>query len=131
MKIKSLSQAILVAQQIFKNRDKIKDVFNDSTSKSEEKKEEMGSGLFSDVKTLREMLAASFKGTYKFPKRTLIYVIAGLVYFINPFDLVPDFILGLGFLDDAAVIAFVVKKLKKEIDKFKKINNYQDVEVIL
>ena len=130
MKIKSLGKALLIAKQIFNNRDKIKDVYNDSTNKASENKDKMGSGLWSDVKTLQSMLKAILNKTYKVPKKTALYVIAGLLYFVNPFDLVPDFVLGLGYLDDAAVLAFVIKKLKKEIDKFKELNSFQDVEVL-
>lgn len=31
-----------------------------------------------------------------------------LVYFITPFDLIPDFLPGIGFVDDAAVLATAV-----------------------
>jgi len=48
----------------------------------------------------------------------LLYALAGVVYFVNPFDILPDFLLGLGFLDDASVIAFVMKSIKSELDRF-------------
>jgi len=130
MKIKSLGKALIIAKQIFNNREKIKEVYNDSTSKATDNKDKMSSGLWSDVKTLQSMLKAILKGSYKVPKKTTLYVIAGLLYFINPLDLMPDFIFGLGFLDDAAVLAFVIKKLKKEIDNFRKDHTFQEVEVL-
>jgi DnaJ-domain-containing protein 1 len=40
----------------------------------------------------------------------------GLLYFINPYDVVPDFLLGLGWLDDLAVFGLVlwwVSRLKR------------------
>jgi uncharacterized membrane protein YkvA (DUF1232 family) len=39
------------------------------------------------------------------PARPRLILIAALAYFVSPFDLVPDIILGLGFLDDASVLA--------------------------
>jgi uncharacterized membrane protein YkvA (DUF1232 family) len=42
------------------------------------------------------------------PKRTKALMFAGLAYFILPIDAVPDVFLGVGFTDDAAVIAAVV-----------------------
>lgn len=42
------------------------------------------------------------------PRRTKALIFAGLAYFILPFDAVPDVFLGVGFTDDAAVIAAVV-----------------------
>ena len=131
MKIKSLQKAYQIAQQIFQNKDKIKDVFNESSQKAEDKKDSMPTGLWSDVKTLLKMLKAWQGGSYKFSKKTILYVIAGLLYFLSPMDLVPDFILGLGFIDDAAVLAIVVKRIRSELEKFKEESVYQDAEVIL
>src|SRR4051794_40625838 len=34
------------------------------------------------------------------PPRSRLILIAALAYFVTPFDIVPDFILGLGFIDD-------------------------------
>jgi uncharacterized membrane protein YkvA (DUF1232 family) len=39
------------------------------------------------------------------PARPRLILIAALAYFVSPFDFVPDIILGLGFLDDASVLA--------------------------
>lgn len=38
------------------------------------------------------------------PFRTKAMLLAALAYFIMPFDVVPDFILGLGFTDDMTVL---------------------------
>ncbi len=38
------------------------------------------------------------------PRKAKGILLAALAYFILPFDLVPDFILGLGFTDDMAVL---------------------------
>ncbi len=42
------------------------------------------------------------------PLRVRAILLAALAYFIMPADLVPDIILGLGFTDDAAVIATAI-----------------------
>ncbi len=38
------------------------------------------------------------------PLRARLTLIGALAYFVSPFDIVPDFIIGLGFLDDASVL---------------------------
>lgn len=38
------------------------------------------------------------------PLRARLTLIGALAYFVAPIDLVPDFIIGLGFLDDASVL---------------------------
>lgn len=48
-------------------------------------------------------------------KRYLPWLIA-LLYFVNPYDLIPDFLLGAGWLDDLAVLGVIfwwVSRLKR------------------
>lgn len=42
-------------------------------------------------------------------------LLASLAYFILPIDVIPDFILGLGFTDDAAVIFGAVAMLRTHL----------------
>ena len=43
------------------------------------------------------------------PFRAKAVLFGALAYFILPFDIIPDFILGLGFTDDAAALALAIK----------------------
>ena len=59
-------------------------------------------------------------GTYRdIPKRSIILVVAALLYLIAPVDIVPDFIPLTGFLDDITVIGFVIKQVSQELEKYK------------
>jgi uncharacterized membrane protein YkvA (DUF1232 family) len=49
------------------------------------------------------------------PRRTKALMFAGLAYFILPFDLIPDVFVGIGYTNDAAVIAAVVALAGKSI----------------
>ena len=42
-------------------------------------------------------------------------VVAGLIYFISPIDVIPDFIPVIGYLDDLGVILAVIKFLGHEL----------------
>ena len=46
-------------------------------------------------------------------------VTAAILYFLMPLDSIPDFILGLGYLDDVTVITFVLSQIQTEIEKYK------------
>jgi uncharacterized membrane protein YkvA (DUF1232 family) len=43
----------------------------------------------------------------------------GLLYFILPTDLIPDFIPVIGYLDDLAILTTIMNSLKKEIDEYR------------
>ena len=45
-------------------------------------------------------------------------VVAALVYFISPLDVIPDFIPFVGYLDDLGVIAWTIRFLGKEIKAY-------------
>jgi uncharacterized membrane protein YkvA (DUF1232 family) len=42
-----------------------------------------------------------------------------IIYFVNPFDLIPDFIPVIGYLDDVAVIALAVASIHNDLDDFR------------
>jgi uncharacterized membrane protein YkvA (DUF1232 family) len=42
------------------------------------------------------------------PSRVKAVLIAALAYFVLPVDAIPDFVAGLGFTDDAAVLAMAI-----------------------
>ena len=63
-----------------------------------------------------QALAAYFCATdAATPTRVKAILMAALAYFIVPTDMVPDFIAGLGFTDDAAVMAAAVRSIASHI----------------
>ena len=52
------------------------------------------------------------------PWKTMLILLAAVIYFINPLDLIPDLIPVAGFTDDFAVLVWVYSTVEEEIDKF-------------
>lgn len=65
------------------------------------------------MKNIKYFLAYMKDKEVHFFKKGLILV--SLLYFILPTDIVPDFIIGLGWLDDAAVAAFIWNAVRTEV----------------
>lgn len=42
-----------------------------------------------------------------------------LIYVLSPVDVIPDVIFGIGYLDDAAVVAFALKLIDRELMRYK------------
>ncbi|MBP8192938.1 MAG: DUF1232 domain-containing protein [Chitinophagales bacterium] len=71
------------------------------------------------VIALARMLSSWVKGDYKnISTKSIIAVVAALIYFVNPLDLIPDFIPVIGQIDDIFVLGYLIKMLNKEIERF-------------
>ena len=69
--------------------------------------------------TIGRLLRAWVKGDYKnISTSSIIAAVAAIIYFVNPLDLIPDFIPIIGQIDDILVLGYFVKILNKEIEKF-------------
>lgn len=83
------------------------------------KKEEL-KDAWKNVLLLIDVVRDWKDGSYRdIPKRTIILLVAALLYLVTPMDMVPDFIPLTGLLDDAAVIGFVVNQVSQELEKYK------------
>ncbi len=47
-------------------------------------------------------------------------IVAAVFYAVSPIDAIPDWIIGIGFIDDAAVLTYVLKRFSDYIDKYKR-----------
>ncbi|TWI55639.1 uncharacterized protein DUF1232 [Pseudomonas duriflava] len=76
------------------------------------------------------LLLAWWRGQYRGVDRKAILTIMGaLLYFLSPIDVIPDWMLTFGFIDDLAVLAWVAKTWKKELDAFKAWRDTQPVSL--
>jgi uncharacterized membrane protein YkvA (DUF1232 family) len=66
------------------------------------------------------MIRARLTERYCAPANSLLMVIAAVLYFVSPFDLIPDGIPVFGFTDDGAVIALVARTNLTAISNFRK-----------
>ena len=109
------------AEEYYEDKKKSKGLLKKAKNKAEDKKEERNlSYVWEDLQLMLQMFRAWIKGDYKeLDKKSIIMVIAGILYFVSPIDLIPDFIPIIGFFDDAAVIGFIVNRLTDEVDHFR------------
>jgi len=78
------------------------------------------SRVLDDLRVLIRMVRAAGTGRYReLPWQGLLMATAAIIYFVNPMDLVPDWLHAVGLLDDATVIGLVVSALAEELQRFR------------
>ena len=75
--------------------------------------------LGSDIPLLVSITINYVDGNYhKIPENTIVAIVATLLYVISPFDIIPDFIPGVGYSDDAMAVSLCMKTFHDDINKY-------------
>ncbi len=76
--------------------------------------------LKKDFLTAIRLLRSYVNGSYRqIPWQSLIMIVASLIYFINPFDIIPDFIPLQGLIDDATLMLFTFKQVQGDLEQYR------------
>ena len=71
------------------------------------------------VKNLGLLLRHYANGSYRHVEtKHIIFILAGMIYFLSPVDLIPDILPLVGFADDIALFSFIYNSVSKELEKF-------------
>ncbi len=110
------------AAEYLRNPDKLRHLVEKGRRKAERAgRDGPLKGVWDALMAFFRLLRAYVKREYTdIPWQSLVLIVAAVLYLLVPVDVIPDFVLGLGYLDDAAVIAWVVKTLQPVLDDFRK-----------
>lgn len=71
------------------------------------------------LQAMLRLVRAYFRGEYRnVSQDSMLWIITALNYFVDPFDLIPDEVPFLGYVDDATVISFAVARSRGSLDDF-------------
>ncbi len=120
---KALEQAVNYAR----NNQKASELLDKVSLKAKDLHQtENNASFLENLSTLRRMLRAYKQGEYReVPWRSVILVVASLLYFVSPLDFIPDLLPILGLADDIALILWVSNSIKSDIEKFRKWESQQ------
>jgi len=77
------------------------------------------------ITTLEDLFQMLEDKDYQLPRAVSESAVAGLAYFANPQDVIPDHIPALGFLDDAIMISFVAEEFRHELWAYRKFRSFR------
>jgi uncharacterized membrane protein YkvA (DUF1232 family) len=107
------------AERIASDRSRTDRLLEDTRTKSEKHAGVLRS-VWNDLWTLWRFVRAWRDRDYRdVPWKSIVVAIAGLFYFIDPIDIVPDFIPVIGYLDDGVVLAFIARIIHSDLEKFR------------
>jgi len=98
---------------------KLTEVLDDSAIAREKAEKHLGS-FFEEFKLLWQLLKDYKAGKYTgVPWKFIAAVGFAVFYLINPFDVIPDVIPFVGYVDDISVFGFVLAAFKSDIEAYK------------
>jgi uncharacterized membrane protein YkvA (DUF1232 family) len=83
------------------------------------------------IKLLGRLVRAYANGSYReITVGNVVLIVAAILYFVTPIDLIPDAVPGAGLVDDATVLAFVLAKLEIELERFSAWEKAQAIDAV-
>lgn len=117
----TFEKLILAAILIAANKERIKNLLEKAYKKfqdTDKKKWLDDSG--EKMVLFFQMLYAYYKGYYTdVSQETILKLIAGVLYFVVLFDVIPDFLPIIGLVDDLAVLLWIFDSIDSDIEKFR------------
>ena len=108
------------ATLILNDKSKASGTIKDALGKAINNKSDLD-GVWTKMVLLFGVAKDYVNGDYtEIPKRSIVAILGGIIYFLSPLDIVPDFVPLLGFMDDIFVLNLVYKQVLKDLEKYKK-----------
>ena len=119
LRSEAFARALTDAKGCVDDRESLQALFNEAAKKAAAVPREPFKECWPYLQTMLRLVHAHHRGEYgQIPNDALLWIVAALNYLIDPFDLIPDKTPFLGFVDDAAVIEFVVDRTRQTLDEF-------------
>jgi len=106
------------AEKGVNDRESLFTVLESARNKANRNRSAFSEGIDALLSFIRLVLAW-VRGEYRdISTKTVVMIVAAIIYFVAPIDAVPDFIPWLGFTDDLAFVLFVLSRVREELEKF-------------
>tara|TARA_Y100001970_G_scaffold95127_1_gene119875 strand:+ start:392 stop:787 length:396 start_codon:yes stop_codon:yes gene_type:complete len=117
----SIKEYISKAKKIINDDEKLRKLIEDVLKKLKEisSDKKTSAKLNDSLRLFIRIINAYTSKEYTYvPWKTICLIVAGLIYFIYPVDLIPDFIPVSGLIDDVILIAWIYESIQDDIENF-------------
>ncbi len=116
---RAFANALARARKYAKDPKALRALFQEAMRKTSSIPKAPFKELWGYFQTMLRLIRAYYRGEYRHVSATnLVLIVGAIIYVLNPWDLIPDWIPTLGFLDDATILAFAVQKTRETLDDF-------------
>jgi uncharacterized membrane protein YkvA (DUF1232 family) len=115
----TFEQALLKAESYVGREQKLLRLIQIASRKSERYYESL-LAPWESLQIFFRIIRAWVAGKYSAPANSILMMVAAIIYFVSPFDLIPDGIPVFGLMDDAAVIGYVASSNLTAVSNFRK-----------
>jgi uncharacterized membrane protein YkvA (DUF1232 family) len=115
---RSYGKSRATAADYLQSKDKLAGLIDQASRKATGKQGRL-KDVWGSLLSFFRLVRAYVNGSYRqISTQSLLTIIAALVYFVSPIDLIPDFILGFGLIDDATVLAWTIRACATDLASF-------------
>ena len=113
------AEAMKSAKLYVGNPERLRGLVSEAARKASSLPREAFQGTWAYFQAMLRLLRAYYRGEYRaVTVTTLVVIVAAIIYVVNPFDVIPDWVPGLGLLDDAFVLGLAIRRTKEDLDDF-------------
>jgi len=116
---KAYQKARSLVQKTIQSPERLLQLVTSAQSKSERHRSGKLSAVFDSVSASFRLMKAYAKGEYRsISIESFALLVASIIYFVMPIDVMPDFIIALGLADDAALLAWTFRAISDDLANF-------------
>ncbi len=116
---KAFAEAMKKAKSYANDPERLRALFKEAAKKAQSIPKDPFKETWAYFQAMLRLIRAYYRRDYRdVTMSTLVLIIAAIIYVLNPFDLIPDAIPVVGWLDDATVLAFAVRRTRQTLDDF-------------
>ena len=113
------SEAVKSATSYVGDPERLRGLVSEAAKKASSMPRDAFKETWAYFQAMLRLVRAYYRGEYRdVSATTLVIIIAAIIYVVNPFDMIPDWVPALGLLDDAFVLALAVRRTRNALDDF-------------
>jgi uncharacterized membrane protein YkvA (DUF1232 family) len=119
LRSEAFARALADAETQANDPERLRVLFEEAVRKAAAVPKEPFENSWAYLQAMLRLMRAYFRGEYRnVSQEGLLWITAAMNYFVDPFDLIPDEVPFLGFVDDATVMEFAIARTRQTLDDF-------------